>query len=266
MVVDTGTERTENHRLNIRCLPHPPIRRLKSKAAADDAARIADCLTATRYVDQGLDETALFTALHTCAYQATHAAPQAGDSAEAQDEWSRRWSAMRDYLVERNLGLAYAMAGRFRSTGVERDDLCGEALFGLVRATERFNPWCGFRFSTYACNVIIRALIRLVTKVSQYRIRFPGHYDAALERPSRADAWSELFVDRLSQALEENAAELTEREVTVLGWRFPKDGGAELTLAQVGDILGLSKERVRQIQDRALAKLRNVLETDPILQ
>jgi len=66
--------------------------------------------------------------------------------------------------------------------------------------------------------------------------------------------------------MERNLAELTEREVDVLGRRFPVGDGPRLTLDEIGESFGLSKERVRQIQNRALAKLRSVLDMDPSLQ
>jgi DNA-directed RNA polymerase sigma subunit (sigma70/sigma32) len=44
------------------------------------------------------------------------------------------------------------------------------------------------------------------------------------------------------------------------------DGRLGMTLGEVGDAMGLSKERVRQIQKSALGKLREVLAADPSLQ
>ena len=91
-------------------------------------------------------------------------------------------------------------------------------------------------------------------------------YNGGQECVGRIDAWSELYVDRLRRALELNSAELTDRESAVLAWRFAMTGGKRSTLAEVGRVLGVSKERVRMIQNRGLAKLRKVLEADPALQ
>ena len=100
----------------------------------------------------------------------------------------------------------------------------------------------------------------------KYRNRFPVERESWLEEFDEADTKVELYVDRLNQALAQNSAELTERETLVLGWRFPKNGASALTLGAVGAAIGLSKERVRQIQDKALSKLPTVLDADPALQ
>ena len=73
-------------------------------------------------------------------------------------------------------------------------------------------------------------------------------------------------VDRLRRALELNTAQLTDRESTVLAWRFAMDGGNSRTLAEVGEALGLSKEGVRQIQNRGLGKLRKALDDDQFIK
>jgi RNA polymerase sigma factor (sigma-70 family) len=173
---------------------------------------------------------------------------------------------IRDYLIEQNLGLIYSIGSRFRSRDVEWDDVRGEAFHALVRAVEGFNPWFGFRFSTYACNAIRRALIHLGRKATQHRFRFPVGHDPAFEQPIEVDTDSDLYLDRLTRVLDHNLAELTDREVMILDRRFPRDGGAAMTLGEVGEAIGLSKERVRQIQKKALSKLREVLDGDPVLQ
>lgn len=158
------------------------------------------------------------------------------------------------------------MIKRYRSGDLDEDDLLSDGMYGLARAVEKFNPWRGYRFSTYACNVIARALMRRAKMSSGYHRRFPVQQDASFERPtSSGDAETELRVERLQNALARNLGELTELESTVLSRRFP-DQGPRLTYEQIGEGIGLSKERVRQIQNVALSKLREVLSEDPMLQ
>ncbi|UCC30494.1 MAG: sigma-70 family RNA polymerase sigma factor [Phycisphaerales bacterium] len=238
------------------------FQRLSAKSVAD----IAACVAKQRGAGNGWDEQTLFSALGKCASLAMR--PCRGKPASAADRmaWSSRWSLIRNYIVEQNVGLAYTMAARFRCDEVEWDDLRSEALFALVRAVGGFDLQCGVRFSTYACNAIIHALIRAAKQASQYRARVRAEYDSLFERPAPADPWSELFVDRLNLALEENRANLTNREATVLSRRFPRDGNLKLSLAEVGKEIKLSKEGTRRVQEKALGKLRLVLEADSVLR
>jgi RNA polymerase primary sigma factor len=159
------------------------------------------------------------------------------------------------------------MIARFGSRNVDEDDMLSDALFALARAVDRFNPWRGYRFSTYACNVIARALMRRGKQESSYRKRFPVQHDVSFERPDRApDDQTDLYVERLHRALEQNLGELTELESRILSQRFPAQREDRLTFQEIGDAIGLSKERVRQIQNIALGKLRGALDEDPALQ
>ena len=51
---------------------------------------------------------------------------------------------------------------------------------------------------------------------------------------------------------------LTDREMRIIMLRFGLDGEGPFTLEETGRILGITRERVRQIQERALVKLRQM--------
>jgi len=174
---------------------------------------------------------------------------------------------IRSYIVERNLGLVYSMIGRFGSRQLDEDDLLSEALYALTRAVDRFNPWRGYKFSTYACNVIARALMRRGKQETHYRRMFPVQHDMTFEKPTQMpDHATELYRERLRRILDHNLGDLTDLESTILEHRFPDKQRGRMTFQQIGRIVGLSKERVRQIQNIALDKLREAIEADPVLQ
>jgi RNA polymerase primary sigma factor len=91
-------------------------------------------------------------------------------------------------------------------------------------------------------------------------------HDVTFEQVDRLDAGADLYVERLQRALSENLGDLTALESRILAQRFPPETRARLTLKEIGDATGLSKERIRQIQNNALRKLREVLDADAALQ
>ncbi len=66
----------------------------------------------------------------------------------------------------------------------------------------------------------------------------------------------EIIHGTLTEALGEIVEELSEREAKIIKWRFGLEGEAPKTLEEVGEILNISRERVRQVEARALSKLR----------
>jgi RNA polymerase sigma factor (sigma-70 family) len=243
-----------------------PDRRLRSKSSAEEARRIAHWVQSDVREEPAPPDMAVFEALHVCAYRATRQPRNKRVSRAERRRWAARWRMLRDYLVEKSLGLAYSGIQRFGRKNVDRVEQRSEALLALMRAVEGFNPWRGVQFSTYACNAITRALIQLSMRTARRRDKFPVEHEAWRERPAREEGWSELYADRLHRALDENLGELTDHEAAVLGWRFPLGGGRSLTFVEIGNAIGLSRERARQIQEKALSKLRRVLESDPVLQ
>ena len=246
-----------------------PDRRIRTDSAAREASRLADQLINDEWPEETPDEQTLFVALHTCAYRAVRCANARGRGDVEAREWGCRWRAIRDFLVDRNMGLVYAMQQRIAVGPIhfDRDDLLSEGMFGLVRAVERFNPWRGFKFSTYACHAIGRAMIRQRQHESLYHERFTVQHDVALDRATeREDFATALYLERLKRALHENTSDLSAWESQILSQRFPPNTRRRRTLKEIGRSYGVSKERVRQIEREALSKIRETLEQDPLLR
>ena len=211
-------------------------------------------------------EHELFSALQACAYQATRKPRGKGATPADREEWAERWGMVRNFLVDQNVGLVHTMVGRLQASPVERDDMRSEAFLALLRSVERYDPWRGVRFSTYACRAIWRSAMQAIKGSKRDALKFVAEPDTLSPPAGQCGRWAELSVDRLRRALEVNRGDLTERESKVLAGRFPLGGRSRRTLLQIGAALELSKERVRQIQNEALAKLRGVLQVDPFLQ
>lgn len=68
---------------------------------------------------------------------------------------------LRDRLVTENLGLVHLCANRFRSRGIEYEELYSAGCIGLVKAASAFDEGRGVKFSTYAVPVILGEIKRL---------------------------------------------------------------------------------------------------------
>ncbi len=178
--------------------------------------------------------------------------------------WYATVLATRSDLVTANMGLVLAMAKRTRIANVDLPELISEGNMALLRSVEKFDVSRGFKFSTYACRAILKGFNRMASKTIRYRSCFPVEYDPEMEKSdydvkkhemAHAESMQELHV-----ALMDNRAELTDLEAAIVRERFAlDDGGKKRTLAQVGEKVGLTNERVRQVQNIALEKLRGVL-------
>ena len=209
------------------------------------------------------DETVLFTALRTCSSEAQRDLPPEGDERTA---WCHRWRLIRDYLVELHTGLVYYTIGRLGLSSLDPGEKYSAGVVALLNAIDAFDPARGHRFSTYACIAIRRELLLQARRENRYRSRYhQPHEDSFEEAPETAGSWTRLRRDRLKSALQHNRGELSNRESFVLANRYPMDGGERITFRAIGDMLGLSKERVRQLEVSAQSKLREVLQADPLM-
>jgi len=224
-------------------------------------------------------ERALFLQFNYCRYRVSKIREQIGEGAVAPDQgrlllhWYRRADEYRDQIAQTNLALVLAMAKRTRMSDVDFADLVSEGNMALLRAVDKFDAARGFKFSTYACRAILKAFSRIGVSHSRYRQLFPTDFDPKLEKSDymnrkRAEHEGDC-VDEVRLILDENRADLTEIERSVIRHRFalrkPTKGQPEfkpLTLEQVGRVIGVTKERVRQIQNKALGKIRRLLEED----
>jgi len=179
-------------------------------------------------------------------------------------EWHDRTRELRSDLVDANMSLVMAMAKRTRIPNVDFSELVSEGNMALLRAIEKFDVSRGFKFSTYACRAILKSFNRMASKTGRYRTRFGTSYDPDLEQSDYDVRKHEMqrasAAEDLREVVDKNRANLTSVERTIVIERFGLGStGKGKTLAQVGNLLGLSNERVRQIQKGALPKIREAL-------
>ena len=234
-------------------------------------------------------------------------------AAQAGDEDARR------RLSEANLRLVVSVAKRYAGRGLPFLDLIQEGNLGLMKATEKFEPDRGFKFSTYATWWIRQSITRAIADQGR-TIRIPVHLVESINRVKktagellrkngREPTAEELAVrldmepDRIRELLqlaqdpisletpvgeEEDAhledfiqdeeagipadeagrqllrrellgvlKSLTPREERVITLRFGLEDGRARTLEELGREFNVTRERVRQIEAKALRKLRH---------
>jgi len=169
----------------------------------------------------------------------------------------------RTQLVESNLRLVASIARKFAKSRNDFEELLSEGNAILLYAVDKFDFSRGFRFSTYATHAIQRHFFRVLQRMHRKRMREVDS-PAELLLDTVASPQEEPDTDRpaLNRALiQQMAGLLDERELHIIEERFGLRSPAETdkTLKTLSDEMGLSKERVRQLQHRALAKLREFL-------
>ncbi|MBN1505771.1 MAG: sigma-70 family RNA polymerase sigma factor [Sedimentisphaerales bacterium] len=170
---------------------------------------------------------------------------------------------IRKLLVEANLRLVVSIAGKHTSDGASFLDLVSKGNFALIQAVEEFDYTKGFRFGRRASLNIAKEYAKVSGRSTELTPKRAASL-ASFQRGLRETAADVLAIERTRQSLTQLIREeLDEREQHVILHHFGLLGSSirknKKTLKQIGDELGLTKERIRQIELTALQKLRQCL-------
>ncbi len=176
--------------------------------------------------------------------------------------------ATKNQIVRANLRLVVSIAKRHVGPQENFFELVSDGNISLIRAAEKFDYGRGFKFSTYASWAIMKNFARSIPNEMKQRDRFRTSNDElfAATQENRADRLSEeLAHENRISAVRKILSRLDDREQKIIINRFGLDYTQEpCTLKQVGESMGVTKERVRQIESRALDKLRIAAEEDRV--
>lgn len=272
------TEKSDKPALDTWLVPPPYIYNADMEVSGFEAEVFADWPDTVESTGRitAAEETVVFKQLHYCAHMLRTLYLKAEKrltrkTKKQYSTWTQRYHLVRSRLTEANLGLVYEMIGRNRFTNLEHDDLRGEGMMALLRAVDTFDPWRGYRFSTYGCNAIIRAFSRAAGKTAKRTSVVNAPFDPEFEEVDLQSVKhkddQKFLAERLNIVLDDNTADLTDTERFVIGKRFPMEFGIKKkTLESLGREMNVSKERIRQIQIAAVTKIRSALEADAALQ
>lgn len=189
-------------------------------------------------------------------------------------------------LISSNLPFVVHVAKEFRDRGLPFEDLIAEGCVGLLKAIRRYDPANETRFMTYASFWVRKEIIAAVVD-QPHTVHVPRYARAhgcgalrvvRLDAPKGADGTPGLagrlrhpdplpadavIEGQQTMRLRRHLLRLPPREQTVLASRFGLGGQPTQTLREIGGRLGLSRERVRQIEVSAIKQLRRAIEDRP---
>jgi len=167
---------------------------------------------------------------------------------------------VRDRLISCNTRLVASIAKKHSGTFDNLPEMMSDGSISLMRAVEKFDYFRGFKFSTYATWAIMKNFARSIPDEKNHRDRYvTGHEDMFESRADvRSDeqevvAQADMARDRVNKLLEG----LDPRTRDIIRMRNGLDGSAQMTLEQIGQHFGITKERVRQINVRGMKQLRD---------
>jgi RNA polymerase primary sigma factor len=176
-----------------------------------------------------------------------------------------RATRVRNRIIHANVRLVMSIVKQFADDRNRFDDLLSEGISCLIKAVDKFDFDRGFRFSTYATRAVRREVFRLVQRHHRDRTRFAtGAQELLSQQVNRGSMPEgvEMTWQRVDESICQMLRELDDREKFIVEARYGFDNiGEKPTFQRLGQLLGVSKERVRQIEQRALSKLRNMAQS-----
>jgi RNA polymerase primary sigma factor len=175
---------------------------------------------------------------------------------------------VKNRIVQANLRLVVSIAKRHVGAGDDFFSLVSDGNISLMRAVDKFDYARGNKFSTYATWAVMRNFARTIPDEFRHRERFRTCQDEMFDVqqdqraiPRQIESAQHLREQQISRIL----SRLDDREQRIIISRFGLNHAQEpKTLQEVGVQLGVTKERIRQIEVRALLKLREEAEREKI--
>jgi RNA polymerase sigma factor (sigma-70 family) len=179
------------------------------------------------------------------------------------EELQAKVDTVRDHLIACNMRLVVSIAKRHAGQGDNFFELLSDGNMSLMRAVDKFDFSRGNKFSTYASWAIMKNFARSIPEERHHRERYlTGHEDVFDASPDvRTDEAEQVgAAEQAAKRVNRLLDYLEPREREIIRLRAGLDAPEGMTLEQIGQRLGITKERVRQLNVRIMKKLRDLAE------
>lgn len=193
--------------------------------------------------------------------------------------------AARDKLITSNLKFVVKIASLYKNMGLSHADLIAEGNIGLIKAIDKFDGNMGYKITTYAIWWIKQSILEALQKrnglmgddlpdenlLKDNSIANDISEDACLTMNNINEPNQFYYDDRADEKVKQENKDavqflistLNDREQQIITDYYGLSGDKPKTLEEIGEDMGITKERVRQISERAIKKLRfNALSND----
>jgi RNA polymerase primary sigma factor len=181
---------------------------------------------------------------------------------EKAETFLRIANQIRDRIVQANMRLVLFIVKKYVTPQYSFDELLSDGIVTLITAVSKFDYDRGFRFSTYAYRSIARSAYRQIAARQKDVSRFSGAVDiveTSVTEGSEREQLEAPFSGELPGILKKMLSRLDRRERFIVRRRYAMGRSRRMaTFQSMADRLGVSKERVRQLENRAVGKLRTM--------
>ncbi len=175
----------------------------------------------------------------------------------------KKANEVKDLLINCNMRLVVSIAKRHSAQTDNFFELLSDGNMSLMRAVEKFDYSRGNKFSTYASWAIMKNYARSIPDEKNRRERFvTGNEEFFQEAPDQRSDEQEVVqaAEQATHKVNRLLEYLDPREREIIRLRAGLDNTEGMTLEKIGEKLGITKERVRQLNVRAMKKLRGLVD------